>query len=122
MPVSGISISNGLAPKGLPRAIRYDASLTINVPFDFDLTQEQDTNDFEFLQAIWVDNRNNAGRLQIDLVGVPHTVIVPATAMGVFPAYVGGHIRMRLTALGAVTGLIPLIFLNVPQPYFVYVP
>ena len=120
MPVAAAPISNGLAPKSLPKALRYDALLVQNV--DFDLTQEQDGNDIEFVQAIWVDNRLNAGRLQIDVNGVPFTVIVPATAMGMFPILAGGHFRCRLTALGVVTGSIPLVFLNVPQPYFVYQP
>jgi len=112
--LSGFQVHNGLAPKELPRAIRYQIDLSAATSIDFDLTTEQDEQQIAFVQSLWVDNSNSPRRLDIDIQGIPQVIKVPIGAMGCFPIIHPGHFKCKFS-ISAVTPLaIPVIFLNVP--------
>lgn len=122
MILSGFSVYNGLAPKHGPKALRYNADFSTTLSVDFDLTKEQDGLQIEFVQAVWVDNRLNIRPLTIDVIGVPFQIPIPAFAIGMFPIVHSGHFRATISVPLVVASAIPMVFLNVPQPYFVYTP
>lgn len=123
MSIAGFSVFNGLAPTNGPKAARTDLDFSAIISQDFDLVIEQDTDDISFVQSAWVDNSQSPRRLDIDIQGVPFRVSIPIGAMGCFPIIHPGHFRCKFSVSAVFPTIKPsVIFLNVPMPYFVYLP
>jgi len=123
MNLSGFPIYNGLAPKGGPKALRIDLDFSAATSIDIDLVDEQDSDMINFIQSAWIDNSQSARRLDIIFGGVPMPLRIPAGAMGMFPVIIPGHFRATFSVSAVVAAIkIPVILLNVPQPYCVHVP
>lgn len=122
MTLSAFSIFNGLAPLQGPKALRFDIDLSAATSLEFDLAKEQDANQLKFVQAIFVDNSATASQLTIEVNGIPFTLKIPPSAMGVFPFIHSGHCRCKFSRAAVAPNLTPVIFLNVPMAYMIWTP
>jgi hypothetical protein len=121
--IPGFGVFNGLAPEGGPKALPVALDFSATTQIVFDLVKEQDADGINFIQSCWIDNSQSPRRLDIDVNGVPFRLSVPIGAMGMFPIIHPGHFRCTFTVSAFVPAIkIPLIFLNVPMPSFVYLP
>jgi hypothetical protein len=120
--LSAFQVHNGLAPKQLPRAMRYLIDLSTAVSVELDLATEQGESQLEFVQSLWVDNSNSPRRLDIAVQGVPQTIKIPIGAIACLPIICPGVPRFTFS-VSVVTPLpIPILFLNVPMAHIVYLP
>lgn len=123
MPInSAFPISNQLGPEQGPKALRINVDLTLVNIFDFDLVKEEEADQLDFVQSIYVDNSLNFLPLTIDIQGIPQTLKIPALAQGVFPVFHSGAFRCRFSAAATMGFPIGIIFLNVPMAYSMWLP
>ena len=123
MNLSGFPVYNGLAPKGGPKALRVDLDFSAVTTKEIDLVDEQDSDMINFIQSVWIDNSQSPRRLDIVFGGVPMPLRIGAGVMGMFPVIIPGHFRATFTVSAVFPAvLVPVILLNVPQPYFSMVP
>ena len=120
-PLVSWKIYNGLGPKEGPKAIPISLPFSAQIgeiPFDYNLLAEDAI--FGMLQSIWIDNALNSSPLTLTLTGGTGQVIrCPSFSQGMFPALANGKQKI-VAATAAADIVVPIILLNVPQPYFVY--
>lgn len=111
----------GLGPKELPKALPIDLPFSLTIArVEFDTAMNQEDARFTTLQSIWIDNALNSDPLVITLNGGSQQIIrCPSFSQGVFPLIANGNQKF-IAQTTAKNIVIPVILLNVPQPYFVY--
>lgn len=120
-PIAAMRTFLGLAPREMPKF------LSVNVPFtasitevDFDLGKIAQDAVFTTVQSVWIDNALNSNPLTLTMIGGSGQIIrCPSYSQGVFPVIASGVQKFR-AASGAVAITIPLILVNIPQPYAVW--
>lgn len=93
------------------RAIHITIDFSLGAIFTADLSQAQQAGGFDSLQTIYVDNRNGAGGLKIDMGVTLQDITVPAGAQGYFPVLQNNPPRLTFQALSG-TPLIDVQLLN----------
>lgn len=110
-------IGNGFAPDldfG-PRCAKVELDFSATTFYDLDFTAIQQAGAFSFLQAVFVDNKDNANALDLVFDQVGQTIHVPAQCQGCFPIIAPASTKCRATTIQA--GFIAkLQFVNVPMP------
>ena len=120
---SAFKIHNGLAPKQGPKALRLELDFSTSAVVEVDLFKEQEQEQIDFFQSVWADCSLFPSRIDIEIQGLPQTLKIPTLSQGMHPILCGGVFRARFTAVGGVTPIMPtFILLNVPQPYYTYLP
>lgn len=84
-------ITLGHNPKRVgSQAITWSSDLTANTPLKVDLQQEITKRKLSTVQTIYVDNRNNAGSLSVDVDGTGQNVTIGAGGQAYIPILVAG--------------------------------
>lgn len=109
------SIFSGLLPSGSPRALRRLIQLSLGSPQEFDLVREGQDGDINNVQAIFVDNADNASAVTIEFPGTQHRVVLPPQWQGILPVFGSANMRLKLTSTGGID--LPIHLLNVPLPF-----
>lgn len=122
--VLGYAPANGV--KGL--AVDLDFTQAADGVFEFDFLKWAEKATFGTVQAVWIENTviaadgtvsGNNGILSLNVGGFAQTIAVPAFSNGMFPVIPSG--AGRFTARHSFAeARTRLVFLNVPQPYFVH--
>lgn len=123
--LSGFQVHNQLAPKQLPRALRWLADFSAQTTQEFDLSKEQDQDQLDFVQSVWIDNTLSTRRLDIVVQGIPQQLKVPALSIACLPIIHPGYFKATFSVSAVMAPPIPpvpVIFLNVPMAYLVYLP
>lgn len=83
-----------------------------------DLALEQASGTLDFIQSIWIDNSLNTKSLSIIFSGTGQKITVKAGRQGIYPVIASnGSLSWRATSVAAAV-IVPVIFMNVQQPYF----
>lgn len=110
----------GYGPKEGGKFVRAQVkglALGTTQPLDFDDMGENEV--FTTVQAVWIDNSTNAGILSLQCQGTGQIIKCPSNSQGMFP--VVALAKQHFEATHVVEGAsFEILFLNVPQPYFVY--
>lgn len=119
---SAFQVFNGLAPEGGPKAMAFNADLSANLSFDIDFAKEQDADQINLIQSVFIDNSLSATRLSVLVQGVPYLFKVGIGQMGIFPIISTGHFRATISSTAVIPTPVPMIFLNVPMAHVVWTP
>lgn len=115
----------GLAPKELPKFVPVELrfSTLINT-IDFDLALVGENAVMSTLQSVWVDNIINTNPLDLLFIGSNQRIRVASFSQGMFPLIAQrGIVKVRASTTTPADYLtVPLLLLNVPQPYFTHTP
>lgn len=102
------------------RPVEYPLSIPIVLDFstdseiDFDLEREQTLGNIDFIQTIFVDNKDNTAAVDFKFAG-GQTLRIPAGAQGYYPVTCEfGKFRAVITTTPSNPLLIPIQLLNVP--------
>lgn len=120
-PLSAMRTFLGLAPRELPKFLAVDVAFTASITeVSFDIGEVAQDNVFTVVQSVWIDNALNANPLVLTVSGGSNQKVrCPSFSQGVFPVIASGPQKF-IASSGAVAITIPIILLNVPQPYFVW--
>jgi hypothetical protein len=123
------TVANLKVPASGSRIIPVDLDFSTNGPnpaapgtaIAFDLVQEIQRTDFDFVQSVFIDNSINAETFTLTTQGVGgfgNIISVEPFSQGHFPLYVEGE--PRFVGLTTQQSVVPLIFLNIALPYMVW--
>jgi hypothetical protein len=102
-------------PVGIPFTLDFTNVTTVST--DFALEQMQGA--IEFIQAIYIDNSENATPVEIVFSGMLYEIQCKGSRQGIWPVLAPTG-ALSLTA-GATQGTkVPCIVFNVQQPYFIW--
>lgn len=108
-------VFNGLAPiDDEVLATPYAVDMNGVASRTFDMVMEDAAETFDNVQAVWVDNADNASPLTITFLGTGQRLKIPANAQGMFPVIAPAPLQFNVATAGNLT--INLIFMNAPQP------
>lgn len=113
MALSVFRTSNNLAPMDGSKVAPGKMVLTANVALNVDLYQEMTAGDFEFVQALYVDNRG-AGDLTITVGGVNQVIVVKANTQGYIPVLASGTGSANFTYVSSVAKTVNIVYINTP--------
>lgn len=113
MSLSVFRTANNLAPMDGSKVAPDTMSLTASVSRSVDLYHEMTGGDFEFVQAIYVDNRG-AGDLTITVGGVNQVIVVKANTQGYIPVLASGTGSANFTYVSTATKTVNVIYINTP--------
>lgn len=118
--LTAMKVAAGYAPRNGPLAMTVPLIFTPTITeLAFDLYKEQAANDIEFVQAVFVENQDNANPIEIEFLGTNQILKVPANTQGVYPVFAPNPVSVRCrTTAPADTLIMKLILLNMPQPYY----
>lgn len=115
----------GLAPRaanGAPNIKGVRVRLEFNATpddIDFDFVLEAEQAIMSIVQAVWIENWQNAAPLRLQIGGFQQEIVCPSFSNGMFPVIASGPGKFKAITATA-SAVVPIILLNVPQPYFVH--
>jgi hypothetical protein len=119
-------VNNLAMPANGARIVPVDLDFTAatgsnGAAINFDLVQELEKAELDFIQSVFIDNRVNAQPFILTLQGVGgfgYTIGVAPNSQGVFPLPVEGMAKFAALTVGLF--VVPLIFWNIALPYAVW--
>lgn len=110
--------NQALPPEG-PKAYAFNVDFRQVTKYEIDLSSEKTQGFISFIQALFIDNRLNAGPVKIKATGIFQEIQIPAHSQAYMPMLITDEIKLDVTVNAAAIDLIvPIICLNVPvMPY-----
>lgn len=116
MPKFQGQIFSGLAPVQGPKCLGDTLDFSAVAQINLDLTQEETTGQIDYIQTLYVNNSDNLNALEFLFEGTNQLLTIPAGASGIWPVFVTGPVRCKVTTTIAANLLIPILWINVPMP------
>lgn len=117
-----VSVPNMRLPKQGAQALSIDVDLTKNTALDGSFQEAFESGMFDFPQSVFIDNSGNPNAFTLTFTGVPpagQQIIAAAGTQGFYPISPAmGDPNFTVATAGGVK--VPVIFYNVPLPYFVW--
>lgn len=115
-----LGIFNAMVPAEGPKIVPLTLDHTVAAALTIDLTQQQQSGKFSFIQSIMVDNSGNPNPYIITTNIIGQRLVIPANGQAILPIFIGNPPKFTCqTTIGVV---IPLWVLNVPLPAQVWGP
>lgn len=111
--------SNGYAPKQGPKVVPINLAFSVStLVVNVDLLIENTDGDIDFVQSIYIDNKDNAAPLEVLIPITGQRITCPSAAQGTFPIYGVDQFQATFTCIGENSAKVHLC--NFPQPYSVW--
>ena len=108
----------GLAPRTKPKSIPFPFPFAAQANYTLDLTEAEQTKDFEFIEALYIDNSANAAPATFTFSGTNQTISCPSNSQGYFPACAPKNAKITGSCTGGSDVLVQI--LNHPVPAAVW--
>jgi hypothetical protein len=108
----------GLAPKKGPRSIRISVDFSVFNPYVFDLTIAQETDQIEWVQAIYCDNSANPSPVSLSFGSTNQTLTWPGYSQGYLECLCPNSPHVIAKTSG--TPIVHFHFLNFPVANIVW--
>lgn len=113
---AAFGIWNGLAPKAGPKSLPYTFDFSTDGVISDDLLTENLMNEVQFVQSIYVNNRDNDVEFRIVFAITGQEIVVPANASGIWPVFAPDQTSFVATMAPQAGRIVKVQFLNVPMP------
>lgn len=117
-----VPVPNMRVPLQGSQAFPMLADFTASAAIDGSFQSAFDSGEFDYCQSVYIDNSNNPGNLTLVFPGIGQrgqTIIAAPFTQGYYPCS-PSMMDPRFTLAAGLGQIVPLIFYNIPLPYFVW--
>lgn len=109
---------NGFAPKEKPKVLPITLDFSTYTSVDINLLNENTKGVLQFVQSIYIDNKDNADPLEVTIPVTGQRITCPSSCQGTFPIYAVDQFQATFACVGGNDAKVHLC--NFAQPYSVW--
>lgn len=107
-----LGVFNAMVPEEGPKVVPLTLDMTVFQDLTVDLTNQQQSGKFSFIQTLMVDNTANTQPVTITTNIIGQRLVIPAGQEAILPIFIGNPPKFRVQTTGAV--VLNMWVLNVP--------